>query len=212
MIIAIDGPAASGKGTIARQVAAAYGLHHLDTGLLYRAVAKAVLDAGASPDDVAAATAAAAALDPSAFDEDALKAQAMANAASVVAAIPQVRRALVDYQRHFAARPGGAVLDGRDIGTVIAPGADVKIFVTATPEVRARRRVLELRARGDQVEEQDILADLKRRDERDLSRAAAPLRPAPDAYLLDTTHLGIDAALRAALAIIEAARTGRKRG
>jgi len=212
MIIAIDGPAASGKGTIARQVAAAYGLHHLDTGLLYRAVAKALLDAGASPDDEAAASAAAATLDPRAFDENALKAQAVTEASSVVAAIPRVREALINYQRDFAARPPGAVLDGRDIGTVIAPGADVKIFVTAAPEVRARRRVLELRARGDQVKEQDVLADLKRRDERDLRRAAAPLKPAPDAYLLDTTHLGIDAALRAAIAIIEAARTGRKRG
>jgi len=212
MIIAIDGPAASGKGTIARHIAAAYGLHHLDTGLLYRAVAKALLDAGVSPDDVAAASAAAAALDPSAFDENALKAQAVADASSVVAAIPQVRETLVNYQRDFAARPPGAVLDGRDIGTVIAPAADVKIFVTAAPEVRAQRRVLELRARGNQVREQDVLADLKRRDERDLRRAAAPLKPARDAYLLDTTHLGIDAALRAAIAIIEAARTGRKRG
>jgi cytidylate kinase len=212
MIIAIDGPAASGKGTIARRIAAAYGLHHLDTGLLYRAVAKALLDAGASPDDVAAATAAAATLDPRVFDENALKAQAVTDASSVVAAIPQVRKALINYQQDFAARPPGAVLDGRDIGTVIAPGADVKIFVTAAPEVRARRRVLELRARGDQVEEQEILADLLRRDERDSRRAAAPLKPASDAYLLDTTHLGIDAALRAAIAIIEAARTGRKRG
>jgi cytidylate kinase len=212
MIIAIDGPAASGKGTIARRIAAAYGLHHLDTGLLYRAVAKALLDAGASPDDVAAATAAAATLDPRVFDENALKAQAVTDASSVVAAIPQVREALINYQQDFAARPPGAVLDGRDIGTVIAPGADVKIFVTAAPEVRARRRVLELRARGDQVEEQEILADLLRRDERDSRRAAAPLKPASDAYLLDTTHLGIDAALRAAIAIIEAARTGRKRG
>jgi cytidylate kinase len=175
-------------------------------------VAKALLDAGVSPDDVAAASAAAATLDPRAFDENALKAQAVTDASSVVATIPQVREALINYQRDFAARPPGAVLDGRDIGTVIAPTADVKIFVTAAPEVRARRRVLELRARGDQVREQDVLADLKRRDERDLRRAAAPLKPAPDAYLLDTTHLGIDAALRAAIAIIEAARTGRKRG
>ena len=212
MIIAIDGPAASGKGRIARQVAAAYGLHHLDTGLLYRAVAKALLDAGVPPDDVAAASRVAAALDPGAFDEHALKVQAVTEASSVVASIPQVREALIDYQRNFAARPPGAVLDGRDIGTVIAPAADVKIFVTAAAEVRARRRVLELRARGDQVGEEDVLADLKRRDERDSRRAAAPLKPAADAYLLDTTHLGIDAALRAAIAIIEAARTGRKRG
>lgn len=212
MIVAIDGPAASGKGTIARRIAAAYGLHHLDTGLLYRAVAKALLEAGNALDDVAAATAAAATLQPSGFDEDALKAHAVTEAASVVAGIPQVRKALFAYQRDFAARSPGAVLDGRDIGTVIAPGADVKIFITATPEVRARRRVLELRGRGEQIEEAQVLADLQRRDERDSSRAEAPLKPARDAYLLDTTHLGIDAALRAAIAIIEAARTGRKRG
>jgi len=211
MIIAIDGPAASGKGTIAKQVAAVYGLHHLDTGLLYRAVAKAVLDAGHAPDDVAQATAAAAALDPAKFDENALKAQNITEAASVVAAIPDVRQALINYQREFATRPPGAVLDGRDIGTVIAPGADVKLFVIATPEVRAQRRTMELRARGEQADEREVLADLLRRDERDSRRTAAPLKPAPDAHLLDTTHLGIDAAFRAAVEIIEAVRTGRKR-
>jgi CMP/dCMP kinase len=211
MIIAIDGPAASGKGTIARQVAQVYGLHHLDTGLLYRAVAKAVLDAGHSPDDVARATAAAVALDPSKLDNDVLKLQAITEAASVVAAIPQVREALMNYQRGFAMKPPGAVLDGRDIGTVIAPGADVKLFVVATPEVRAARRARELRARGEQADEQEVLADLLRRDERDSRRTAAPLEAAPDAHLLDTTHLGIDAAFRAAVDIIEAVRTGRKR-
>ncbi len=212
MIIAIDGPAASGKGTIAKQIAGVYGLRHLDTGLLYRAVAKAMLDAGTPLDDVAGAAAAAAALDPTRFDEAALKGQAVGEAASVVSAMPAVRDALIAYQREFATRPPGAVLDGRDIGTVIAPGADVKIFVTAAPEVRAARRTLEFRARGDHVDEQDVLADIKRRDERDTTRATAPLKPAPDAYLLDTTHLGIDAAFRAAVDIIEAARTGRKRG
>jgi cytidylate kinase len=211
MIIAIDGPAASGKGTIARQIAAVYGLHHLDTGLIYRAVAKAVLDAGHSPDDAAHATAAAVALDPSKFDEKSLKAQAITEAASVVAAIPQVRQALMTYQRQFATRPPGAVLDGRDIGTVIAPGADVKLFVVATPEVRAARRVRELQARGEGADEQEVLADLLRRDERDSRRTAAPLKAAPDAHLLDTTHLSIDAAFRAAVEIIEAVRTGRKR-
>ncbi len=211
MIIAIDGPAASGKGTIAKQIAGVYGLRHLDTGLLYRAVAKAMLDAGTPLDDVAGAAAAAAALDPTRFDEVALKSQAVGEAASVVSAIPAVREALIAYQREFATRPPGAVLDGRDIGTVIAPGADVKIFVTATPEARARRRTLEFRARGEDVDEQDVLADIERRDERDTKRATAPLKPAPDAYLLDTTHLGIDAAFRAAVDIIEAARTGRKR-
>jgi CMP/dCMP kinase len=212
MIIAIDGPAASGKGTIAKQIAHVYGLHHLDTGLLYRAVAKAVLDAGHAPDDTAQATAAAVALDPKQFDENALKAKAITEASSVVAAIPQVREALINYQRAFATKPPGAVLDGRDIGTVIAPGADVKLFVIATPEVRAKRRALELRRRGEDADEQEVLADLLRRDERDAKRAAAPLLQASDAHLLDTTHLGIDAAFRAAIAIIEAARTGRKRG
>jgi CMP/dCMP kinase len=212
LIIAIDGPAASGKGTLARRIASHYGLHHLDSGLLYRAVAKAVLDAGYRADDMARAAAAAAAIDPEKFDEEALKAQAVTEASSVVAAIPQVRKALLDYQRAFAARPPGAVLDGRDIGTVIAPGADIKLFVTATPQVRAARRVAELDARGVAADERDILADLLRRDERDSKRAAAPLKPAPDAHLLDTTHLDIDAAFRAAVAIIEAVRTGRKRG
>jgi CMP/dCMP kinase len=211
MIIAIDGPAASGKGTIARQIALVYGLHHLDTGLIYRAVAKAVLDSGYSPDDAERATAAAVALDPKTFDETALKAQKITEAASVVAAIPEVRQALMSYQREFATTPPGAVLDGRDIGTVIAPGADVKLFVVATPEVRAARRALEMRARGELAEEKDVLAELLRRDERDSRRTAAPLKPAPDAHLLDTTHLGIDAAFRAAVDIIEAVRTGRKR-
>ena len=211
MIIAIDGPAASGKGTIARQIAAVYGIHHLDTGLLYRAVAKALLDAGHPPDDVAQAIAAAIALDPGKFDNDALKLQVITEAASVVAAIPQVREALMSYQRGFATQPPGAVLDGRDIGTVIAPGADVKLFVVASPEVRAARRVLELRARGETADEQEVLADLLRRDERDSRRTAAPLKAAPDAHLLDTTHLGIDAAFRAAVDIIEAVRMGRKR-
>jgi CMP/dCMP kinase len=212
MIIAIDGPAASGKGTIARQIASVYGLHHLDTGLLYRAVAKTVLDAGDAPDDAPRAIEAAASLDPRKFDENTLKTQAITEAASVVAAIPQVRQALMNYQRAFALKPPGAVLDGRDIGTVIAPGADVKLFVVASPEVRARRRVLELRARGEETDEAEVLADIRRRDERDSRRTAAPLVQAPDAHLLDTTHLDIDAAFRAAVSIIEAARTGRKRG
>ena len=211
MIIAIDGPAASGKGTIARQIAAVYGLHHLDTGLIYRGVAKALLDAGFQPDDVSRATAAAIALDPATFDEQALKAPKITEAASVVAAIPEVRQALMNYQREFAMRPPGAVLDGRDIGTVIAPGADVKLFVVATPEVRAARRVRELKARGESADEKEVLAELLRRDERDSRRTAAPLKAAPDAHLLDTTHLSIDAAFRAAVDIIEAVRTGRKR-
>jgi cytidylate kinase len=211
LIIAIDGPAASGKGTLARRIASHYGLHHLDTGLLYRAVAKAVLDADRNPDDAAYAIAAAAALDPEKFDENTLKAQAVTAASSVVAAIPQVREALLSYQRDFAARQPGAVLDGRDVGTVIAPGADVKLFVTASPQVRAARRVAELKSRGVAADEQEVLGDLIRRDARDSQRAAAPLKPAADAHLLDTTHLDIDAVFRAAVAIIEAVRTGRKR-
>jgi cytidylate kinase len=211
MIIAIDGPAASGKGTIARHLAQVYGLHHLDTGLLYRAVAKAVLDAGHSPDDAACAIEAAITLDPTKFKDNALKLQVITEAASVVAAIPQVRQALMSFQRQFATKPPGAVLDGRDIGTVIAPGADVKLFVVATPDERARRRTLELRGRGEEADENEVLADLLRRDERDSRRTAAPLKAAPDAHLLDTTHLGIDAAFRAAVTIVEAVRTGRKR-
>jgi len=211
MIIAVDGPAASGKGTIARHIASVYGLHHLDTGLLYRAVARAMLDAGYPPDDAKHATAMAIRLDPGKYDEDALKLRPITEAASVVAAIPQVRDALINYQREFAMRPPGAVLDGRDIGTVIAPGADVKLFVVASPEVRAARRLLELRARGETADLREVLADLLRRDERDSRRSAAPLKAAPDAHLLDTTHLGIDAAFRAAVDIIEAVRAGRRR-
>ena len=174
MIIAVDGPAASGKGTIARRLADVYGLHHLDTGLIYRAVAKAVLDAGYSPHDAERAIASAIALDPTTFDEKSLKAQPITEAASVIAAIPEVRQALMNFQRQFATKPPGAVLDGRDIGTVIAPGADVKLFVVATPEERARRRTLELKARGEPADEQEVLADLLRRDERDSRRTAAP--------------------------------------
>jgi cytidylate kinase len=211
MIIAIDGPAASGKGTLARRLAAHYGLRHLDTGLIYRAVAKALLDAGHRLDDAAQAAAAAKALDPDRFD-DALKSHAVGEAASITSAIPEVRAALLGFQRDFAARPPGAVLDGRDIGTVICPGADVKIFVTATPEERARRRWLELRERGEAADQAAILADILARDARDSGRAVAPLKPASDAHLLDTTHLAIDAAVRAAVDIVEAVRAGRGRG
>ena len=208
MIIAIDGPAASGKGTLAKQLAAHYGLRHLDTGLLYRAVAKALLDAGKSPADENRATEAAKSLDPSRFDEPALKRYDVGEAASVVSAFPQVRAALFNFQQEFAAVPPGAVLDGRDIGTVICPNAEVKIFVEASAKERARRRTLELRGRGEQVNEAAVLADILRRDQRDRSRSAAPLMQAPDAHLLDTTHLDIDAAFRAAVAIVEAARAG----
>jgi CMP/dCMP kinase len=208
LIIAIDGPAASGKGTLGKRLAAHYGLRHLDTGLLYRAVAKALLDAGHPPRDQARAVAAADALDLARLDEAALKAQTVGEAASVVSAFPDVRAALLAVQRNFAKAALGAVLDGRDIGTVICPNADVKIFVTATPEARARRRVLEFRARGEGVNEDDVLADILKRDERDSSRATAPLKRAADAHLLDTTHLDIDAAFRAAVAIVDAVRAG----
>ncbi len=206
MIIAIDGPAASGKGTLGKRLAAHYGLRHLDTGLLYRAVALAMLDGGHSLQDNARAAAAAMALDPSRFDETALKSPEVGEAASIVSAIPEVRAALFNFQQEFAAAPPGAVLDGRDIGTVICPNADVKIFVIASPEARAKRRFLELKAQGQMVNESEILADILKRDERDTTRAAAPLMRAPDAHLLDTTHLDIDAAVRAAVDIVEAAR------
>jgi len=203
MIIAIDGPAASGKGTLGKRLAAHFGLRHLDTGLLYRAVAKVLLDAGRPLDDREHAVAAAKVLDPAKFDEKTLKGHAIGEAASIVSAIPEVRDALLAFQRDFAAKPPGAVLDGRDIGTVICPDADVKIFVVATPEERARRRALELRADGQPVDEAAILEDIKRRDERDRTRSVAPLKPAPDAYELDTTHLHVDAVVAAAIDLVE---------
>ncbi len=209
MIIAIDGPAASGKGTLGKRLAAHYGLRHLDTGLLYRAVAQAVLADGYGLDDASRAAAAAQALDPSQFDETALKSHAAGEAASVVSAIPEVRAALLRFQQDFAAVPPGAVLDGRDIGTVICPHADVKIFVTASPEVRAQRRAIEMRRQGQDADEGVILADIRRRDERDSKRIIAPLRPAADAHILDTSDLDIDAVFREAVAIVEKARKHR---
>jgi CMP/dCMP kinase len=212
VIIAIDGPAASGKGTLAKRLARHYQLRHLDSGLIYRAVAKALLDAGHAPNDRERAAAAARALDPARFDEPTLKQQEIGEAASVVSAFPEVRAALVDFQRRFGRTAPGAVIDGRDIGTVIFPDADVKIFVTASAEIRAARRLAELKASGTRVDAADVLADIVRRDARDSTRAAAPLKRAPDAYLLDSTHLDIDAAFRAAVDIVEAVRAGRKRG
>jgi cytidylate kinase len=203
MIIAIDGPAASGKGTLGKRLAAHFGLRHLDTGLLYRAVAKALLDAGRPLDDRKHAVAAAKALDPAKFDEQALKGHAIGEAASIVSAIAEVRDALLAFQRDFAAKPPGAVLDGRDIGTVICPDADVKIFAVAAPQERARRRAAELKAAGQPADEASILEDIKRRDERDRSRSVAPLVPAPDAYELDTTHLDVNAAVAAAIDLVE---------
>jgi cytidylate kinase len=210
MIIAIDGPAASGKGTLARRLAAHYGLPHLDTGLLYRATAAALLERGRDLGDVEAAIAAARGLALTDFDEARLRSREMGEAASIVAALPAVREALVEAQRRFAARPGGAVLDGRDIGAVICPAADVKIFVTASPETRAQRRALELAARGEKVAYAAILADIAQRDARDSGRAASPLRAASDAVLLDTTRLGVEAAFAGALRIVEAKRAPRE--
>jgi CMP/dCMP kinase len=207
MIIAIDGPAASGKGTLGKMLADHYGLRHLDTGLIYRAVAKALLDAGHSPTDSSRAVAVAAALDPGRFDDPALKSQAVGEAASLVSALPELRAAVLTFQREFGRTPPGAVLDGRDIGTVIFPDADVKIFVTASADVRTHRRMTELAAAGSAADEAQVLADILRRDERDSTRTAAPLKAAADAHVLDTTALDIDAAFRAALAIVERARS-----
>jgi cytidylate kinase len=206
MIVAIDGPAASGKGTLARRIAADYALPHLDTGLLYRAVGAARLAAGGDLGDVPAAVAAARTLDLAKFAEDVLKAGPVGEAASRVAAIPEVRAALLKLQQDFARQPGGAVLDGRDIGTVIAPDAEVKIFVTATPEARAERRLRELLDRGETVTFDDVLADIRRRDERDAGRGAAPLKQAPDAVLLDNTLLDKDQSWLVAVAIVERRR------
>jgi cytidylate kinase len=204
MIIAIDGPAASGKGTLARRLAQHFGLPHLDTGLLYRATAFALIDAGRRADDAPAAIQAARGLALTDFDEGRLRTREMGEAASLVAAIPEVRAALIDIQRSFAHRPQGAVLDGRDIGTMICPEADAKIFVTASADTRAYRRALELAARGEKVDYAAILADIKRRDERDSGRGASPLRAASDAVVLDTTSLDVEDSFAAALAIVRA--------
>ena|SRR2546421_9926362 len=209
MIIAIDGPAASGKDTLGKRLAAHFGLRHLDTGLLYRAVAKALLDAGHPLDDRDRAVAVAQALDPAKFNEKSLKGHAIGEAASIVSAIPQVRDALLAFQRDFAAQAPGAVLDGRDIGTVICPAADVKIFVIAAPEERARRRAAELEAAGQPADEAAILADILRRDERDRSRAVAPLVAAADAKTLDTSKLDIESAVAEAIKIVEGAIRAR---
>jgi cytidylate kinase len=206
LIIAIDGPAASGKGTIARRLAAHYGLPHLDTGLLYRATAAGLLQADKDLRDVEAAVAAARGLGLTEFDEAALRGARMGEAASVVAAIPEVRAALVKAQRDFAARASGAVLDGRDIGTVICPSADVKIFVTASTATRAQRRALELMKRGEKIDYAAVLADIVRRDARDADRPDAPMRAAADAETLDTTRLDIENAFARAMAIVEARR------
>lgn len=197
--VAIDGPAAAGKGTISKAVAAHFGFAHLDTGLLYRAVGTRVL-AGAAP------VAAAQALDPVDLESDDLRTPQVAQAASEVAVIPEVRAALTAFQRSFAKRSGGAVLDGRDIGTVICPDADVKLFVTASPECRAERRFQELLGKGTAVTFDSVLADVKARDARDSGRVTAPLVPADDAVMLDTSELSAEQAIAAAVKIVGTAR------
>ncbi|NOD62514.1 (d)CMP kinase [Ruegeria sp. HKCCD9179] len=195
--VAIDGPAAAGKGTISKAVAAHFGFAHLDTGLLYRAVGRRVLT-GSDPVDAAKA------LTAEELEQGDLRTPDIAQAASKVAVVPEVRAALVDFQRAFARRAGGAVLDGRDIGTVICPNAEIKLFVTASAEVRAERRYLELSAKGADVTRDQVLADVKERDSRDAERSTAPMKPAEDAVQLDTTDLSIEAALAKALEVINA--------
>jgi cytidylate kinase len=203
MIIAIDGPAASGKGTLAKRIALHWGLPCLDTGLLYRAVARDVAARGYQLTDAWAALALARGLDPQTLDDPGLRGPGSGEAASIVARMPGVRTALLDFQRSFASQPGGAVLDGRDIGTVVCPTADAKIFITARPEVRAWRRFIERQAQSEAVTFDTVLADIERRDARDAGRESAPMRPAPDADLLETSDLDIEAAFEAAVGLIK---------
>lgn len=208
-VVAIDGPAAAGKGTISKALAEHFGFAHLDTGLLYRAVGrKALSELGPKLDDPAALVRIAEGITEADIARPDLRTAAVAEAASRVATVEGVRKALVDFQRRFAQRPGGAVLDGRDIGTVICPGADVKIFVTASPEARARRRYEELKARGEETDYETVLRDVQARDARDAERDTAPMRPAEDAVVLDTTDMTIEQAVRAAIEIVEKARRG----
>ena len=203
--IAIDGPAAAGKGTLSRQIAEVYGFHHLDTGLTYRATAKALLDAGLPLDDETIAAEIALGLDLSGLNREVLAKHEIGEAASRVAVMPAVRRALVEAQRAFAVREPGTVLDGRDIGTVVCPLAPVKLYVTASAQVRARRRYEEIAATGGAADYDAVFADVKKRDERDMDRSDSPLKPAEDAHLLDTSEMGIEAAFQAAKSIIDAA-------
>ena len=216
-VVAIDGPAASGKGTLARRLAERFGLAHLDTGKLYRATGFLVLDAGGDPADPVAAAAAARRVDPGILADPRLLGEAIARAASVVAAIPEVRAALLAFQRAFAANPPpsrgaaakGAILDGRDIGTVVCPDAAVKLFIDASPEARAERRARELRGRGVAVIYEDVLQDMKERDARDSLRRVAPLAAAPDADRIDTTRLDADQVFEQASDIIAHALAAR---
>lgn len=212
MIIAIDGEAASGKGTIAKRIARHYGLAYMDTGALYRAVARDLTAAGLALDDIDGAVKAAQSLDVASLDDPALRETGVGEAASVVAAHGPVRAALLARQRMFARQAPGAVLDGRDIGTVVCPDADVKIFVTASAHVRANRRYLELKARGEDVVEAEILANLKLRDARDRARPQSPMVPADDALLLDTTDFGIEAAVAEAVRLVEGSINQSGRG
>lgn len=204
-IIAIDGPAAAGKGTLSRKIADTYGFHHLDTGLTYRATAKALLDAGLPLDDEAVAEKMACEVDLAGLDRSVLAQHHIGEAASKIAVMPSVRRALVEAQRAFSNREPGTVLDGRDIGTVVCPQAQVKLYVTASPDVRARRRHDEIIANGGSADYEAIFEDVKKRDERDMGRADSPLKPADDAHLLDTSEMSIEAAFQAAKILIDAA-------
>ncbi len=210
MIIAVDGPAAAGKGTLARALASHFGFAYLDTGALYRGVAHAVLKSGAPASDEAAALVAAEALDPGQIDAEAIRTAEVSEAASLVAAMPPVRAAILAFQRRFARQPPGgqpgAILDGRDIGTVVCPEANVKLYVTASPQVRAHRRWLELKGSGSEVSETQVLEDVQARDARDTDRKTSPMRPAADAHLLDTSDLSIEAAFDVAVALIETSR------
>ncbi|MEM5471079.1 (d)CMP kinase [Hoeflea sp. AS60] len=205
IVIAVDGPAAAGKGTLSRRLAEHYGLSHLDTGLTYRATAKALIDRGLPLDDEDVAAKTAHALDLSGLDRSVLSAHEIGEAASKVAVMPKVRRALVEAQRAFARTMPGAVLDGRDIGTVVCPDALIKFYVTASPAVRARRRHDEIIGNGGEADLASILADIEKRDARDTDRADSPLRPAADAHLLDTTEMGIETAFEAARLLVDTA-------
>ena len=211
MIIAVDGPAASGKGTIARALAEHYRLPHLDTGLLYRAVGLSVVRAGGDPDSQAEALTGCH-FDESIFSDPELRSEATGALASRVSIHPAVREALVKRQRNFADQPAGAVLDGRDIGTVIAPHAPVKLYVTASAEKRAERRMLELQQRGLNPDFDALVADIRARDDRDMNRPIAPLRQAEGAALLDTSDLSIEAAVRQAIALVDAQLEGQRQG
>ena len=203
IVIAVDGTAASGKGTLAKRLAAHFGFHHLDSGSLYRLTALGVINAGDDPNSEADAVKAAHAIDPSKADDIRIRSAEIGKAASMVSVFPAVRAALLDYQRTFARREPGAVIDGRDIGTVVCPDATAKLFVDAGPEVRAHRRWLELKGYGQAPDEAQILKEIRERDERDTNRAISPQKPAADAALLDTSQLGIDAAFAAALALVQ---------